>query len=445
MHQSVCVINQNGRVLMPTTPRKARILERSGKAKRIGYRPYTIQLTYGTRGYIQPITLGIDAGYLHIGFSAVTESKEIIGGELDLLEGMSERITEKARYRRVRRSRLRHRPSRFDNRKRPEGWLAPSIQHKYDAHLKIINRIKSRLPISKIIIELAPFDIQKIKNPDIQGTEYQQGERLGYTNLTAYIRHRDGYKCQNPDCKNKSKDKILQIHHLGYWKQDRSNRPSNLVTLCDKCHISKNHQPKGFLHGWQPRTKSFKPETFMSIIYRKLIEKTGAETTFGYITSFVRHELDLDKSHHNDAFIIAGGTIQERCKPLLLEQVRRHKRSMEQFYDAKYIDTRDGSKQSGSVLHSGRRTRNKNLNGENLRVFRGQKVSKGQRRIKRLQYKFSPSDLVKFEGKVFEVIGMQNLGTGVKLKNYPGVINKVVAVSKVVSFLRRGGICEKTK
>jgi hypothetical protein len=445
MHQSVCVINQNGRVLMPTTPRKARILERSGKAKRIGYRPYTIQLTYGTRGYIQPITLGIDAGYLHIGFSAVTESKEIIGGELDLLEGMSERITEKARYRRVRRSRLRHRPSRFDNRKRPEGWLAPSIQHKYNAHLKIINRIKSRLPISKIIIELAPFDIQKIKNPDIQGTEYQQGERLGYANLTAYIRHRDGYKCQNPDCKNKSKDKILQIHHLGYWKQDRSNRPSNLITLCDKCHTSKNHQPKGFLHGWQPRTKSFKPETFMSIIYRKLIEETGAETTFGYITSFVRHELDLDKSHHNDAFIIAGGTIQERCKPLLLEQVRRHKRSMEQFYDAKYIDTRDGSKQSGSVLHSGRRTRNKNLNGENLRVFRGQKVSKGQRRIKRLQYKFSPSDLVKFEGKVFEVIGMQNLGTGVKLKNYPGVINKVVAVSKVVSFLRRGGICEKTK
>jgi hypothetical protein len=445
MHQSVCVINQNGRVLMPTTPRKARILERSDKAKRVGYRPYTIQLTYGTRGHIQPITLGIDAGYLHIGFSAVTESKELIGGELDLLEGMSERITEKARYRRVRRSRLRHRPSRFSNRTRPEGWLAPSIQHKYDAHLKIINRIKSRLPISRVIIELAPFDIQKIKNPEIQGAEYQQGEQLGYANLTAYIRHRDGYQCQNPDCKNKSKDKILQIHHLGYWRQDRSNRPGNLITLCDKCHISKHHQPKGFLYGWQSRVKSFKPETFMSIIYQKLIEATDAETTFGYVTSFIRHELGLDKSHHNDAFIIAEGTTQERCKPLLLGQVRRHKRSMEQFYDAQYIDTRDGSKQSGSMLHSGRRTRNKTLNGENLRLFRGQKISKGQRRIKRFQYKYSPSDLVQFEGSVFEVIGMQNLGKGVKLKNFPGVAHKVVAVSKVIPFLRRGGICEKTK
>jgi hypothetical protein len=96
-------------------------------------------------------------------------------------------------------------------------------------------------------------------------------------------------------------------------------------------------------------------------------------------------------------------------------------------------------------LHSGRRTRNKTLNGENLRLFRGQKISKGQRRIKRFQYKYSPSDLVQFEGSVFEVIGMQNLGKGVKLKNFPGVAHKVVAVSKVIPFLRRGGICEKTK
>jgi hypothetical protein len=267
MNQSVFVINQNGRALMPTTPRKAKLLLKSGKAEKVGYRPFTIKLLYGTRGYVQPISLGIDAGYLHVGFSAVSESKELVGGELDLLPSVSERITEKARYRRVRRGRLRYRAPRFDNRERPEGWLAPSIQHKYDAHLRLIERITSRLPISKITIELAPFDIQKILNPEIEGTGYQQGEQLGYANLAAYIRHRDGYHCQNPDCKNKSKDKILQIHHLGYWKQDRTNRPGNLITLCDKCHVSKNHQPNGFLYGWQPKIKSFKAETFMSTIY----------------------------------------------------------------------------------------------------------------------------------------------------------------------------------
>jgi len=205
----VLVINKHGRPLMPTTPRKARILLQSGKAKILGRDPFTIQLIYGSRGYTQPIMLGIDAGYTHIGYSAITENEELIGGELELLTGISERITERKKYRRTRRNRLRHRIKRFDHRKRPEGWLAPSIQHKLDTHLKLVERIKSRMPITKIIVETAKFDIQKIKNPDIQGDQYQQGEQLGYKNLTDYIRHRDGYFCQNPDCKNKSADKVL--------------------------------------------------------------------------------------------------------------------------------------------------------------------------------------------------------------------------------------------
>ena len=58
-----------------------------------------------------------------------------------------------------------------------------------------------------------------------------------------------------------------------------------------------------------------------------------------------------------------------------------------------------------------------------------------------MRYPYTPSDLVQFEGKPYQVIGMQNLGTGVKLKNYPGVKNKVVNVSKVQPLLRRGGLC----
>ncbi len=189
----VLVINKHGQPLMPTTPRKARILLQSGKAKIVGRDPFTIQLIYGSSGYKQPISLGIDAGYQHIGFSAVTDKEELIGGEVKLLDGVSERITEKKKYRRTRRNRLRHRAPRFDNRKRNESWLAPSIQHKLDTHLRLVKRMKSRLPIPKISLETAKFDLQKIKNPDIQGEQYQQGEQLGYKNLTNYIRHRDGY------------------------------------------------------------------------------------------------------------------------------------------------------------------------------------------------------------------------------------------------------------
>ena len=444
MHPSVCVLNQHGRQLMPTTSRRAKLLLKQGKAKTASYNPYTIQLLVGTRGHVKPITLGLDAGYETVGFSAVSDKVELIGGELHLLEGMSQRLTEKRQYRRTRRNRLRHRAARFNNRRRPQDWLAPSIQHKLDSHYKLIDRFRAVLPISKIVVEVAPFDIQKLNQPTIEGTGYQQGVQFGFNNLRAYILHRDNYQCQNPTCKSKRQQPKLQVHHLGFWKHDHTDRPGNLITLCDQCHTTKNHQPSGLLFGWQPRVKAFKGETFMSTVWKRLTTARGYEQAFGFSTQAERQALDLVKSHHNDAFLIAGGTTQPRCQPLQLEQVRRHKRSMEQFYDAKYTDTRNGTVKTGSELASGRRTRNKHLNGENLRVYRGHKVSKGQRRIKRLRYRFTPGDLVQFEGKVFEVIGMQNLGKGVKLKNYPGIKNKVVAVSKVQPFLQRGGICAVT-
>jgi hypothetical protein len=447
----VLVINKYGQALMPTTPRKARLLLSSGKAKIVGRDPFAIQLIYGSSGYKQEITLGIDVGYQHIGFSAITENIELIGGELELLDGVSERLTERSKYRRQRRNRLRHRAPRFDNRKRRDGWLAPSIQHKFDSHLKIVERIKCSLPVTRIIIETANFDIQKIKNPGIEGKQYQEGEQLGYHNLTCYIRHRDGYKCQNPSCSRKSE--VLQIHHIGYWKTqpDRSNRPGNLITLCVrgacplgmKCHTPANHKKGKFLFGWEPNVKSFKSESFMSTVYKKLLEILNAEQAYGYETKLNREKLKLPKSHHNDAFVIAGGTTQVRVEPMMLEQIRRNKRSMEQFYDAKYIDIRTGEKSSGSALSSGRRTRNKNIKSENLRIYRGKKLSPGQRRIKKQRYPYNPNDYVKFENKKYRVIGMQNLGTGVKIANYPGIANKVVPVDKVKPIKRRSGICGK--
>jgi hypothetical protein len=440
----VFLINKDGRPMMPTTPRKARTLLESGKAKIAGRDPFTIQLIYGSAGYTQLVTLGVDAGYSAIGFSAITEKEELIGGELNLLPSISERLTERRKYRVQRRNRLRHRAPRFDNRRRPTGWLAPSTQHKFNAHIKLVERIKARLPVARIMIETASFDIQKINNPEIEDVEYQAGEQLGYHNLTAYIRHRDNYKCQNPNCKSKP-DTPTQIHHLGYWKSkpDRSDRPANLITLCVKCHTPANHQQGKLLFGWKPKVKSFKAETFMTIVYRRLLAFLVAEEAFGFETKFKREELHLDKSHHNDAFVIAGGTTQIRCETLVLEQVRCNKRSLEQFYDAKYVHTQTGEKVSGSQLFSGRRTRNLNLNGENLRVYRGEKVFQGQRRIKKQCYRFSPNDYISFEGVVYRVVGMQNLGIGVKIADYPGVKNKVVNINEVISVKRRSGICTR--
>ncbi|MDM8516797.1 RRXRR domain-containing protein [Desulfobacterales bacterium HSG16] len=78
----VFVLNKDGKSLMPCKPRKARILLKEGKARVIQHTPFTIQLLYGSSGYKQPVTLGIDAGYENIGFSAVSEKTELISGEV---------------------------------------------------------------------------------------------------------------------------------------------------------------------------------------------------------------------------------------------------------------------------------------------------------------------------------------------------------------------------
>jgi hypothetical protein len=440
----VMVINKDGKPLMPCSCRKARLLLRDKKALIYKREPFTIQLVYGSSGYVQPVTVGVDSGSENLGFSAVNHNQEIIGGELILLKGISERLTERRKYRRTRRNRLRYRSPRFNNRRRKEGWFAPSIEHKLSTHHRLIDLIKSILPVEKVVIEVANFDIQKIKDPSIKGEKYQHGEQYGFDNLREYILHRDGHKCQNPHCNNKAKKTILQVHHLGYWKEDRTDRPANLITLCSQCHTPKNHQPKQLLHGWKPKLKSFKDETFMSTV-RWQLTQAGYEHTFGYITKAKRRELNLEKSHHNDAFVIAGGTNQSRCEPLMMEQIRRNKRALEQFYDAKYVDIRDGKLKSGTELFSGRITRNKNLNTENLRKYRGEKKSSGRRAIKRHRYPYKQHDLVLFNNKIYSVIGMQNKGTRVKLvSDDVKVKNLTASIKKVQPIKKRGGICKIT-
>jgi len=124
------VINKNGKPLMPCKPAKARHLLKQGRAKVINRKPFTIRLLWDCEDNVQPITLGIDAGYSKVGFSAVSESKELMSGELTLRKGINKLIEQKSNYRRTRRNKLWHRPPRFLNRAKPKGRLPPSIQHK---------------------------------------------------------------------------------------------------------------------------------------------------------------------------------------------------------------------------------------------------------------------------------------------------------------------------
>ncbi|MFQ5980922.1 MAG: RNA-guided endonuclease IscB [Candidatus Heimdallarchaeota archaeon] len=441
MSQRVFLQNHHGNPLMPTTPCKARRLLECGKAQIIRYEPFfTIQLLFGSSGYRQPIKRGIDSGYGTIGFSTVTKTEELVCGDVNLLEGMSDRLTGRRNYRRQRRQQKRYRAPRWKNRRRREEWLAPSIQHKLDTHFRLLKALEEILPITSTTIEVANFDIQKIKSPEIAGVVYQQGEQLGFWNVREYILHRDHHSCQNPDCKNRATQKILQVHHLGYWQGDLSNRPYNLLTLCIKCHTPKNHQESGLLYGWQPKVNGFKAETFMSSVRWRLVNAIGCDHTYGYLTKQQRKALGLPKTHYHDAFVIAGGTTQKRAAPLELTQIRRNNRALQKFYDAKYIDRRTGHKVSGQELGSGRRTRNATLNSENLRQYRGQKVSKGRVSIRRQRYRYQPKDSVCYKGQQYLVKGMQNYGQYVKLAGLPKPVKTVL----VQPVRWRKGICVMT-
>ena len=74
----VFVINKHGKPLMPCSQRKARLQLKLRKAKIYCYKPFTIQLLYGSSGYKQDVTVGIDTGAKYIGVAATSnESKRI--------------------------------------------------------------------------------------------------------------------------------------------------------------------------------------------------------------------------------------------------------------------------------------------------------------------------------------------------------------------------------
>lgn len=325
----VFIIDIDNNPLMPTERHgHVRRLLRDGKACVVKRTPFTIKLNYQTTTYVQEVSLGIDAGTQHIGVSATTNSKELFSSEVVLRKDIVDLLSTRREQRRTRRSRLRHRKARFDNRKKKDGWLAPSVQNRVDAHLKVIRNVHRILPIAKTTIEVAQFDAQLIKNPHIEGVDYQRGEQMGFWNVREYVLARDGHKCQH--CHGKSNDPILNVHHLESRKTG-GNAPNNLLTLCETCH--KDYH-KGKFELKIKRGKSLRDAAVMNIMRWAVYDKAKQEfenvhLTYGYITKNARIQNGIAKTHVADARCISGNPA---ASPLpfyyLQKQIRRHNRKI---------------------------------------------------------------------------------------------------------------------
>lgn len=441
---SVFVVSTNGNPLMPTTGYRARKLLKSGKAVIFSHRPFAIKLTRTISENVQPIEYCCDTGYKHIGVSIKSEKHEYVSAQFDMLPDEKKKHDARRKCRRTRRNKLRHRAPRFSNRRssKKKGWLPPSLKNIKDQHTRIFERYKKVVPISKATFEMGTFDVEALHEFENSGTvlygeDYQKGPRYGIDTMRKAVFFRDGYECQV--CKAKVEDgAILRVHHIGFKTGDHSNRMSNLLTVCTKCHTASNHNPGGKLYDITPKTKPLNGAAFMNAVRKQMWDELktwnpDVELHMGYgvSTRTKRKELSIEKSHVNDAYAMGSFHPKHRAHSIRIKKLRRNNRILEKFYDAKYEDNRNGEKRIGSELSCGRTNRSEPRRSEkNLRGFRGKKLSCGRRSIRRQHYSLQPYDKVVYMGHIYFIVGIQHYGTYVVLENKKSVSTKKVSIVK---------------
>jgi len=304
----VYVISKDGKPLMPTKRHgKVRRLLKQGLAKVVRREPFTIQLLYDTTTYTQPVTVGVDIGSKTVGISAITNKQELLSMEVELRQDIKKLLLKRREHRRFRRYRKRrYRKPRFLNRRRPEGWLAPSVKWKADAHIRLVNFVAKILPVTKVVVEVAPFDIHKIVNPEVSGKEYQEGPQKDFWDVREYCLWRAGYKSELSGKKG-----VLEVHHIVPRSQGGTDNPSNLIVLTAEEHKAIHEGKIKIPRSKLKKVKILKDASHVSTIGWYIVNtlkgRYDINITYGSITKAKRVEMGLEKTHRNDAFVIAGG------------------------------------------------------------------------------------------------------------------------------------------
>jgi len=340
----VYVLDREGKPLMPTKRCGwVAYALKHGEAKVVRREPFTIKLLRDSTRYLQEVTLGVDTGSRHIGLSASSKKEELYSAQVELRSDVSELLTARRELRRGRRRRHNwYRPVRWMNRKRhlhtlPPCELPTSIKHNADSHVRAIEFVCKILPISKLRVEIGKFDSQKIQNNEIHNEQYQLGTLAGWENLKAYAKWRDGYKCRVCGKSPRRDTSVrLEVHHVRRRADGGSDTPDNVITLCHECHEA-HHQKKTVLKFKKP--PSHKNEAYMNSMRQYLREAIFSgfdyrfikqEYTYGYETAMARREHDIEKSHSNDAYCIAGNfSASHNFHNVYLHKfVRRHNRQL---------------------------------------------------------------------------------------------------------------------
>jgi hypothetical protein len=239
---AVFVLDQAGHPLMPCTEKRARLLLEGGRARVHRVVPFVIRLVdrRADSCQFQPLCVTIDPGSQITGLALVRETADHGRAVLNLFElvhrgrQISQALTARRSMRRRRRGNLRYRASRFLNRTRPTGWLAPSLQHRVDTTLSWVHKIQRWAPVSGLSSELVRFDMQQMENPEIAGVEYQRGTLAGY-DLREYLLEKWDRTCAYCGAQHVP----LNLDHIQAQARNGSNRASNFTLACLPCNQKK--------------------------------------------------------------------------------------------------------------------------------------------------------------------------------------------------------------
>jgi hypothetical protein len=341
----VFVLSHTGKPLMPTTPRRARLFLQTRRARVVTREPFTIQLRFETTTHTQPVTVGVDTGSQTVGLAATANREVVFQAEMRLRTDISGKLTRRRQYRRTRRSRkTRYRAARWANRRRPSGWLPPSLRASADATVKAVRFVARVLPIGQINVEIGSFDTQKMQHPEISGVSYQQGQLQGYL-LREYLLARWERQCAY--CHTSGVP--LQVEHLVPKSQGGSDRASNLVIACGACNQRKGSRtaaefgyPEIQALARVPLKAAAHVSSIKTAVVKLLAQQFGTERVavrYGYETKYQRVQvLNLPKAHAYDAVAIAC-VMGEVVKPLsIVYQLRCVPRGHYQRYNGKHSE-----------------------------------------------------------------------------------------------------------
>ncbi len=326
---------------MPCHPARAKELLDKGKAAVFRRQPFTIILKDREGGEVQPLAFKVDPGAKTTGIALVADFKRgkcvVWAAELEHKGSLiRNNLLRRASLRKNRRSRkTRYRPPRFLNRRKPKGWLPPSLTSRIDNISNWLAKLRRLAPISKLSQELVRFDTQLMQNAEISGVEYQQGELQGYE-VREYLLEKWGRKCTY--C---GREKVkLEVEHIIPKSRGGSNRVSNLCLACEKCNQAKDNLTAaefGYPHiqkqAKQPLNDAAAVNATRWALYGCL-EATGLplEVGTGGRTKYNRIKQGYPKAHWIDAACVGASgenvSVPPKLIPLVIKAMGRGNRQM---------------------------------------------------------------------------------------------------------------------